>query len=363
MDMDTRRNFEIETFFGELQKASLDFPGSAGVPIIRPKPHESQAHFWSHLEIERLLKESEHIAIGERRMLRLANPGTPDWKYATPTMSVSVQHILPGELAPPHRHTANAIRFCIEGRAYTTVNRDKCEMERGDLIVTPGWEWHDYGNASDAPGVWLDALDLPIVQYLDACGYLSTLQEEMGYERHTEPKLPVTKAGISERARGAATGLRPFVEPEGTSKRTALIHYRWRSTYEALCRLAELPGDPYDDVIMEYVNPATGGSFYPTFACCIQMIRSGVRGKAHRQSSSSVYYVFDGKGQSVVNGKRYEWSKGDLFVVPPSFWHEHANSGSEPVVLFSVHDFPLMKNLRLYREEPFPGEHQAIIAA
>src|SRR5581483_11488177 len=98
--MDSRNTVEFEAFFGEVQKASLDFPGSAGVPIIRPKPNESRPHFWSHVEIERLLKQSEKIALGERRMLRLANPGTPDWKYATPTMSVSIQHILPGELAP-----------------------------------------------------------------------------------------------------------------------------------------------------------------------------------------------------------------------------------------------------------------------
>jgi gentisate 1,2-dioxygenase len=75
-----------------------------------------------------------------------------------------------------------------------------------------------------------------------------------------------------------------------------------------------------------------------------------------------VYYIFDGKGQTVINGKPYEWSKGDLFVVPPSFWHEHANTSKVPALLFSVHDFPLMKNLGLYREEPFPGEHQVIAA-
>jgi gentisate 1,2-dioxygenase len=356
--LETKTKFELKEFFSELERASLDIPGSAGVPIIRPKENVSQPHFWPNTEIQRLLKKSEHVALGERRMLRLTNPGTPDWKYVTPTLSVSVQQILPGELAPPHRHTANAIRFFLKGKSYTTVEQDKCEMEPGDLVVTPGWEWHDYGNESSEPGVWLDALDLPIVQYLDACGYLKSLNEEMGYERYTEPKLPVTRAGISERARGATVGMRPFVEPEGTSKRTALIHYRWRSTYDALCRLAELPGDPYDDVIMEYVNPATGSSFYPTFACCIQMIRPGVRTKAHRQSSSGVYYVFEGSGETLINETRYEWSAGDLFVVPPSFWHEHANASGKPAILFSVHDFPLMKNLGLYREEAYPEEHQ-----
>ena len=360
--METMTASNLDEFFRDIDRASLDTPGSAGRPVVRPKQQLPLPHIWKNAVVQRLLKKSEHVALDERRMLRFVNPGTPDWKYVTPTLSVSIQQILPGELAVPHRHTANAIRFFLQGRSYTTVEEDKCEMQRGDLVVTPGWEWHDYGNEGTEPGVWIDALDLPLVQYLDSCGYLKSIEEEIGYELSTEKRLKVRKAGISEQ-RYSAVGLRPIGEAKGTSRRAGLIHYRWTNTYPALRRLAESgDSDPFDDVMMEYIDPATASSVYRTFACCIQMIRPGVRTLAHRQSSCAVYYVFEGRGQSVIGGRLYDWSEGDFFVVPSFFWHEHANLGEEPAILFSLQDFPLMKNLDIYREEAHPDGRQKVQA-
>lgn len=351
----------LADFFRDIERAYLDTPGSAGKPVVRPKEHLALPHIWKDAEVQRLLKESEHVALDERRMLRFVNPGTPDWKYVTPTLSVSIQQILPNEFAIPHRHTASAIRFFLSGNSYTTVERDKCEMERGDLIVTPGWEWHDYGNEGTVPGIWIDALDLPLIQYLDSCGYLKSIEEEVGYQLSKQKRLKVLASGISER-RYSAVGLRPMTETSGSSRRAGLIHYRWSNTYAALRRLAASGEfNPYDDVMMEYVDPATGGSVYPTFACCIQLIKPGVKTLAHRQASCAVYYVFDGKGQSVIQGRLYDWSAGDFFVVPSYFWHEHANVGTQPAILFSLQDFPLMKNLGIYREEQYPDSHQRVL--
>lgn len=350
----------LDGFFRDIERAHLDTPGSAGRPVVRPKEQLALPHLWKNDEVQRLLKMSEHVALDERRMLRFVNPGTPGWKYVTPTLSVSIQKIMPGEFAIPHRHTASAIRFFLNGRSYTTVEEDKCEMERGDLVVTPGWEWHDYGNEGTEPGVWIDALDLPMIQYLDSCGYLKSIEEEIGYELSTEKKLKVRASGISEQ-RYSAVGLRPMTETHGTSKRAGLIHYRWANTWSALQRLAAAgESNPFDDVMMEYVDPATGGSVYRTFACCIQMIRPGVHTLAHRQASCAVYYVFEGRGRSVIDGRAYDWSAGDFFVVPSYFWHEHQSIGKEPAILFSLQDFPLMKNLAIYREEALPGGRQKL---
>ena len=350
---------ELDAFFRDLDRASLDIPGSAGRPVVRPREQLVLPHIWKNAEVQRLLDMSKHVALGERRMLRFINPGTPDWKYVTSTMSVSIQQILPQEFAVPHRHTANAIRFFLSGSSYTTVEQDRCNMQRGDLVVTPGWEWHDYGNEGTEPGVWIDALDLPMIQYLDNCGYLKSMEEEIGYELSGQERLAARKAGISEQ-RYSAVGLRPMTDMQGSSHRAGLIHYRWAQTHAALKRLAEHESNPFDDVMMEYVDPATGGSFYRTFACCIQMIRKGVRTRAHRQASSAVYYVFEGRGQTVVNGRPFDWSEGDFFVVPSYFWHEHANTGGEPAILFSLQDFPLMKSLGIYREEAHPDGRQPL---
>lgn len=343
-----------DEFLVEVDKAALDFPGSGGQPLVRPKRSLVLPHMWKAADIDRLMEQAQNIALGERRMLRLANPGTPGWKYVTESLSVSVQQILPGEVAVPHRHTANAIRFFLKGGgAYTTVEQDKCVMEPGDLVVTPGGEWHDYGGGGEEPGIWLDALDLPLVQYLDAMGYLETLDEEVGYELHDAPQLPFLGTGLSE-LRYAAVGLKPMWQTDGVSRRAGLIHYRWEPTYAALRKLAELEGSPFDDVILEYVNPMDGRSLYPTFTCCIQLLRPGVRTQAHRHTSSAVYYVFEGQGSSRVGEHLFEWAKDDLFVIPSWFWHEHANPSRQEAILFSVHDFPTMKSLGIYTEQAHP---------
>jgi len=34
-------------------------------------------------------------------------------------------------------------------------------MNRGDVILTPTWNWHDHGKDGSGPMIWLDGLDLP----------------------------------------------------------------------------------------------------------------------------------------------------------------------------------------------------------
>jgi gentisate 1,2-dioxygenase len=55
----------------------------------------------------------------------------------------------------------NALRFVIEGEgASTIVDGKDCLMEEGDLVITPGWTWHEHvhrgrvrssGSTLDAP--------------------------------------------------------------------------------------------------------------------------------------------------------------------------------------------------------------------
>lgn len=343
----------LDELFEQLDLAGLDLPGAKSESLIQPKREDVQPFHWRWRDLESFLHRSTEVitpgdAGAERRILRLANPGIPD-KTVTLTMSVSVQYLLPGEVAPAHRHTPCAIRFSVAGRgAYTTVEGDKCVMAPGDLILTPPLMWHDHGNEGTEPVIWIDALDFPLVRYLDA----------VVYEHHRDARQAVSARAKSDR-RYTVAGLRPGTDGP---KPYPLIHYRWDRTQDALARLAEVETDPFDDVAMEYVNPDTGGSLFPTLACWIQMLRPGVRTRAHRQTSSAVYYVFAGEGTTIIGGRRFAWGRGDFLVVPPWTWHEHANESKEPAVLFSVQDVPVLRALGLYREEPHPAGHQPITA-
>jgi gentisate 1,2-dioxygenase len=61
------------------------------------------------------------------------------------TITMGFQIVLPGEAAPPHRHTNTALRFVIKGGgAYTTSNGEPMIMYPGDLLIQPNWAWHDH---------------------------------------------------------------------------------------------------------------------------------------------------------------------------------------------------------------------------
>ena len=69
---------------------------------------------------------------------------------------------MPNETAKAHRHTAFAMRFIIEGQGgFTAVHGKRISMQRGDVILTPTWNWHDHGKDGSGPMIWLDGLDLP----------------------------------------------------------------------------------------------------------------------------------------------------------------------------------------------------------
>ena len=37
----------------------------------------------------------------------------------------------------------------------------RIQMQKGDVILTPSWNWHDHGKDGSGPMIWLDGLDLP----------------------------------------------------------------------------------------------------------------------------------------------------------------------------------------------------------
>ncbi len=318
----TRSAEELEAYCARLRGVGLDAPWSRPGPLIPPKPTQTQARFWRWLDIEPLLRESPEFLVphrgAERRVLRLHNPGVPERTVAH-SLVLAIQYLLPGEVAPAHRHSPTAIRFMLHGEgAYTTVDGQKCRMKPGDLVVTPGLAWHDHGNEGAAPVIWMDVLDWQIVRFLENLTY-----EPYPEERQMDEKTPT---------------------PE--------IFHPWSETYPALLRRAEHQQDPFDDVLMEYLNPTTGGSVRPTVGCYLQLLRPGVRTRAHRETSCAVYRVVQGRGTTIIDNETFEWGPGDFFVVPPRAAHAHSNIGREPAILFSAQDVPLLKALGLYRMEP-----------
>jgi gentisate 1,2-dioxygenase len=280
---------------------------------------------------------------GDRRAVALANPGQDGLPFATSTLWAAVQWLNGHEVAPAHRHTSQAIRFIIDGAgSYSTVEGDKVFLERGDLVLTPPWMWHDHGSERDQRAVWFDALDIPLNNYLDASFF----------EPHPVDRQDVDKALNGSVLKYGVGQMRPAWE-EPARAYSPIMTYKWADTQRALENLAGVESDPFDDVVLEFTNPHSGEPVMKSFTCWIQMLRPGVHTSAHRHTGSSVYVVFEGHGATIISGQRFAWAPGDMFVIPSWAAHEHINkAGDEPAILFSVHDTPLLKSLDKFRVEP-----------
>ncbi|MCX5205982.1 cupin domain-containing protein [Streptomyces sp. NBC_00237] len=339
-----------------LAQFSAEARWSTGDGPWSPRP-ASVPTLWRYRDLRPLALESARFARADDAALRvvsLVNPGTADRATAhvtSPNGSPSaVGHLYsglqlqnPGESMTAHRHAASALRFVIEGSgAWTVVNGDRLEVGPNDFVITPGGTWHEHGtDAGDAPVIWQDGTDDPLVNALDANFFA------LHPDRHQSPGR-IVNASLLEYGSGL---LAPDTRRSGAA--SPLLLFPWDKTYTALRDLAQVStGSPYDGVIMEYVNPATGGPVMPTIGAHMQLLRPGQPTLAHRHTGSVVYQVAEGRGHSVIAGQRFDWEKNDIFCVPSWAWHEHANDDeSEDACLFSFHDFPALRSLGLYAEE------------
>ena len=315
-------------------------------PVVRAVPY-----LWRYRDVRPKLMEAGEVVTAEeaeRRVLMLMNPGLSERPAstraaATNLLYAGLQLVLPGEIAGPHRHTPAALRFIVEGSgAYTTVDGERSLMEPGDMVLTPNWAVHDHGNETDEPMVWLDGLDLPLVNAVEA-----TFSEDFGDEPQ-ELTVPVDFT-----AHTLTTGrLNPPAQHAWDKLHSPVVNYPWKQTESTLRSAADdTDGTSTDGVIFEYTNPYTGGAVLPTMACFTQLLKPAAHTEAHRHTSSAVYHVARGSGHSIVNGEKIPWEEKDTFAVPGWATHEHANDSSdEEAILFSFTDEPVLRSLGLYRE-------------
>lgn len=195
----------------------------------------------------------------------------------------------------------------------------------------------------------MDGLDVPLTKALNA----------IFFEMAREQRVPATKPVNGSQAMYGHGRLSPTWVKEAP-KFSPLMLYSWEQTMQALSALRDREASPYEGVALEYTHPLTGGPVMPTIGCRVQLIRPGERLKARRVTGSAVFCVAQGAGRTIIDGKRFDWGKGDIIALPSWALHEHANTASGDAILFSIHDRPVLEALGFYREEALAenGGHQ-----
>ena len=306
-------------------------PQSACVPAL-----------WKYDQVRPWLLESGSLITAKeavRRVLILENPGIPGQSAITNSLYAGWQLILPGEVAPSHRHTQTALRLIVEGTgAYTAVDGERVTMHPGDFIITPSWTWHDHGNPADEPVVWLDGLDIPLVRFFDA-GFAEDYPQD-----EQEVIRPEGDAWLRY-----GSNLLPFAFKLRNAT-SPVFAYPYARSRESLRHLATVDApDASHGHKLVFVNPATGGPAMPTMGAYIQLLPAQFSGRPYRSTDGTVFSVIEGSGNAVIGGQKFEFSARDTFVVPS--WQAYTLCASEQCVLFSFSDRPVQRALGLWREE------------
>ncbi len=305
------------------------------LPHGTPQP-VTQSGSWQYQALRPLLLragELTPVEKAERRVLVLSDPGRgAGAMQATSSIYLGMQLLLPGETAPAHVHTPSAVRIMVEGQgAFTVVDGERLPMEPGDLVLTPGGEWHDHGHDGADPVVWLDALDLPLFVYLEG-SYATEGPLQAQRNRPDASQVEYLAAGLAP-SRGRSS-----------ARRYPMMRYPWERTEAALRAMAA-----YGDVAeLDFVNPETGDDVLPTMGFTAMMLAAGEKVEPPIKSTSAAFHVVKGAGRSTVNGKVIEWSDKDTFTAP--VFSEITHQAETEAFLIFVHDRPLQTKLGYYEE-------------
>jgi len=296
---------------------------------------------WHYKDTRPLVAEAGDLISAkeaERRVLVLENPALRGKSRITQSLYAGLQLILPGEIAPAHRHTASAIRFVLDGEgAYTAVEGEKTVMQPGDFVITANWAAHDHGNTSSKPMVWLDVLDLPTINFFEAA-----------FSEHLDEEAQATGREDGDSLARYGSGVLPDGTPANMI-RSPIINYpyaRTRPILDRLMRAGEV--DPRHGARIRYANPLNGGWATPTMGAHLALLPANFKGESYRSTDGTIFVCVEGQGATSLEDRTLEWSPGDVFIIPP--WQRHAHLTDKESVLFSISDRPAQEALGIWRE-------------
>jgi gentisate 1,2-dioxygenase len=331
---------EREAFYRKIDGENLSALWNVLGDLVTPEPRSAcRPHLWKFDSIRDYMTEAGKLITAkeaERRVLVLENPGLRGQSKVTTSLFAGVQMVVPGDVAPAHRHSQSALRFVLEGKgAHTTVDGERTAMEPGDFVITPSMTWHDHSNETSEPMFWLDGLDIPMVQFFDASFA----------EGSNEDQQKISKPAGDSFARyghNPAAGRREAQIQDLADLQLSLqLHARGAGAGQDARRMGRLPWaeaeilQPRD----RRFRDADDRHLHPAIAEGLQD-RALPRDRRHR--------VRRDRRQGPHPDRRPDFRMGprDLFVVPS--WHWVTHEADTDSVLFSFSDRPVQQKLDLF---------------
>lgn len=285
-------------------------------------------------------------ANGRRSSLIVHPRATEPGLGLAPGIRVALDVLQPGERTQPIRHNSTQVNFCIAGSGYAVVAGSCIDFDRHDVWNTPSMATYWHVNDGSEVQVRLTYSNAALLEKMNVHVVDDNPSE-------TEVAAPVSEVANDPqrqspygtfRLTDGGAYLMPYeqlISPDPVESKP--LHWPWQLVKSHLDNLEALGSSYIGRRLYLMFNPATGRTNGTTqnFFATITIRPPRIVDRPHRHTSAAINYFFAGSGHSIVEGKRYEWSAGDLMLSAPGWGvHNHA-SHDEPVYELTIQDSPL----------------------
>ena len=333
-----------QEFYGRIGQRSLAPLWEALKGLVPREPKSKFVpHAWKFGDVRPLLMEAGGLLTAEeaeRRVLVFENPGQPGGSRITATMYSGMQLILPGEVAAAHKHTASALRFVLESNGgYTSVAGERTTMRRGDFIITANDAWHDHGQEDAGPVIWIDGLDLHIVNFFEAA-----------FSEHLNDKKQMVVKPEGDSVARYGFNMAPFEALSPFGATTPIFNYAYETSRRALMTISAAGApDPYRGHALRYTNPMDGGWPMPLIAAWLTHLPKGFETKPVRSTDGQTWVVVEGEVVADIDGKTFTLGENDVLAAPSWQWRKFR--ASSDAIVFAFSDRSAQEKLAIFREE------------
>lgn len=312
-------------------------------------------HLWPWAEVAPVIKKGgEVVGLGhddgayDRRVVSLCNPGLEPHYACTATLFADIQYLQPGEDAPSHHHTPCATRFVLEGQGWTSIEGDRAPLVPGDIVHCGPAYWHDHRNEGPDDFLFLDVLDIPLLQYLGVSEWYFDYEDVTHDPKQVHHPLRPDREDMRAYEQGWVV---PGFDIDDPRRYREIGHFPYADVRPLLERMSGQKGSDTDGTFLRFRNVGTGGTVGPTVDIATQLLRPGEVTLSHRHSWATIFVCVEGSGRIVVDGDARDFTVNDVFVVPGWHWHHWENRSKKACVVHSISDLAVLERLGFAREQ------------
>ena len=309
---------EREAFYKKIDGENLSALWNVMGDLITPEPKSAcRPHLWKFDAIRDYMTEAGKLITAkeaERRVLVLENPGLRGQSKVTTSLFAGVQMVIPGDVAPAHRHSQSALRFVLEGKGAYHLGRRRAHRDGARRFRHHA----------------VDDLARPLQRNFRA----DVLARRARYSDGAVLRRVLCRRLEGRPAEDHAARRRQLCAATATiccrstskrkSKTSPIFNYPYTYTREALEQAkARNEWDACHGLKLKFSNPETGDFAMPTIGTFIQLLPKGFKTARYRSTDATVFAAIEGKGRTRIGEQTFEWGPRDLFVVPSWQWVTH----------------------------------------